>query len=152
VLFILVCYVIDGYIVSDLNRNNNLDEIHMEYFQIVCEFMLKYLTDDYLYPITQYLIVSFFLFASIKHWIHNKTNKKVGFVTFIKRSDASMKIFYSVFTFIFGAITFVFSLNYQTKYSLLLFMLNTAIAVYLILLNPWIRSKLLQYNERLTTE
>lgn len=106
--------------------------------------MLAFLSDAYLFPLLQGLLILFLVLAIIMAFIARMRAHFDGARVSVTRGEKSMGIFYGIYAAVSGLfVALCLSVDWAKDYRVAWVLLDTLIASYLCLLNRWFRNKLL---------
>ena len=113
--------------------------------------MSDVLSDEILFPALQIGLVVLVLFAVVRSWIQARKAGRGSVTMTVTRGEASMRMFYGTYAAISGLlIALGLTVDVAKNHRVLWVILDTALAAYLCLLNPWFRNVLLGWAARLT--
>jgi hypothetical protein len=104
------------------------------------------LSDKFLFPLLQAVLVLFVLFSGLRDWIAYKRAGRGGVTLQITRSDASMNLFYGTYAALNGLLVAIcVSVDVAKDYRVLWVILDTIAVVYVCLFNGWFRNYVVRF-------
>jgi hypothetical protein len=114
--------------------------------------MSDWTADSVLFPALQAVLIVFALVVAIPHWLRARRAGRGGVTFQITRSDTSLSRFYGTYATINGLLAAVcLTVDAAKDHRIFWVFIDTAIVVYVCLLNPWFRNLLVTWTVRLKT-
>jgi len=113
--------------------------------------MPMFLSDDYLFPLLQGVLVLLLLFALLMEFLAQARAGFGGATLTVTRGEKSIAVFYGLYAATSGLlVALCLSVEWAKDHRVFWALLDTFIASYLCLMNPWLRNKLLSFAGWLT--